>query len=407
MRVTTLFNRVLNLPGARVGSVQLRDGELVVELVRRRRRLRCPCGRPATTRYDTSRRYWRHLDLGTWKLWLLADIHRVDCRRCRRVRTEQVPWARPGARHTVEFEDQVAWLAQRMDKTSVARLMRCSWEAVDHIVARVVAPYLTDDRLNGLRRIGVDEISYRRGRKFLTVVADHDTGRVVWVGQGSGKQPLEEFFDALGARRATALQAITMDGSPAYRAVATDRAPQATICMDPFHIIKMVNEALELVFNADQPVPTTGQRTARTWRQARYALRAGQERLKDQHRDFLKALRRQRHRLFRAWELKEELRDFYRVVNPRHAIAYLNRWVTNALRLQIGAFDNLVRFIRRHFDAIVASVHLGLSNSRLEGINAKIRVIQRQGYGYHNPDSLTAMIYLRLGRIAIELPTQR
>jgi transposase len=106
------------------------------------------------------------------------DLPRVDCRACLRVRTEQVPWPRPGARHTRDFEDVAGWLAQRMDKTSVAKLPRCTWEAVDHIVARDVADHIDDSGLDGLYRIGPDEISYRRGHRYLTIVADHDTGRV-------------------------------------------------------------------------------------------------------------------------------------------------------------------------------------------------------------------------------------
>lgn len=134
-------------------------------------------------RYDTARRRWRHLDFGACQAWLEADIHRIDCRSCSRVRTEQVPWARPNARHTTDFENVAAWLAQRMDKASIARLLRCSWEAVDAIVTRVVADHIDDRRLDQLYRIGVDEISYKRGHKFLTIVADHDTGNVVWVGK--------------------------------------------------------------------------------------------------------------------------------------------------------------------------------------------------------------------------------
>jgi transposase len=108
---------------------------------------------------------------------LEADIHRIDCYACRRVRTEEVPWARPHARHTSDFENVVAWLAQRMDKTSISRLLRCSWEAVDAIIGRVVIDHIDDNRLDRLYRIGVDGISHKRGQKDLTIVADHDTGK--------------------------------------------------------------------------------------------------------------------------------------------------------------------------------------------------------------------------------------
>lgn len=234
MRVTTAFNRVLGLAGTVVRSVSFTDSGLVIEVRARSRRLVCPCGRVSRASYDRSVRRWRHLDFGACKVFLQAVIRRVDCRGCGRVRTELVPWARPGARHSSDFEDVVAWLGQRMDKAAIARMMRCSWEAVDAIVARVVAEHIHDSRLDGLARIGVDEISYRKGRKFLTVVADHDTGRVVWIGKSRDSKTFEEFFDALGPQRCAQVQAISADASGIYLPVARDRIPQATICMDPF-----------------------------------------------------------------------------------------------------------------------------------------------------------------------------
>jgi transposase len=222
VRLTTAFNRLLQLPGASVESVAFTDRGLIIGLRRRRRRMLCPCSRTVRARYDTSRRRWRHLDFGACQVWLEADIHRVDCRTCGRVRTEQVPWARPGARHTIDYEHVVAWLAQRMDKTSIAKLMRCSWEAVDAIVCRVVTDHIDDARLDHLYRIGVDEISYKRGRKFLTIVADHDSGRVVWVGKQRSKAAFEEFFTALGPERASAIEAISLDGSSVYLPVTRE-----------------------------------------------------------------------------------------------------------------------------------------------------------------------------------------
>jgi len=174
VRVTTAFNKILSIPSATVASVEFTPEGVVVGLRRRRGRPRCPCGRRATGVYDSSVRRWRHLDLGASKLWLQAEIRRLHCRRCGRVRTEEVPWARPRARHTRDFEDVVAWLAQRTDKTTITRLMRTSWETVAGIVERVVAEQIDTRRLTELLRLGVDEVSYRKGHRFLTVVADHD-----------------------------------------------------------------------------------------------------------------------------------------------------------------------------------------------------------------------------------------
>jgi transposase len=390
-----------------VASVAFTDVGIVLGLRRRGSWRVCPCGWRTRARYDSSRRRWRHLDFGACKVFLEADLYRLDCRACLRVRTEQVPWARPGARHTRDFEDLAGWLAQRMDKTSVAKLLRCTWEAVDHIVARVVADHIDDSRLDGLHRIGVDEISYKRGHRYLTIVADHDTNRVVWVGKDRSQAAFNAFFDALG-ERADQVQAISLDASSIYKTIATERIPQATICLDPFHVIGWAGEVIEAAYRTQAPeFPLgDGRPSRRDWRRARYALRAGKERLGQRHHAILGALRRHSYRLWRTWELKEQLRDLYRIVEPADAAGYLKRWCTAALRSRIPAYKTLVRRIRKHFDAIVAAVQLGMSNSRLEGINAKIRLIQRRGYGHANLDNLTAMIYLCLGGITITLPGQ-
>jgi transposase len=397
---------MLALPGASVTSVAFTDDGIVVGICNRNRRLRCPCGWSTRSRYDSSRRRWRHIDAGACKVWLEGEIRRLDCRRCRRVRTEEVRWARPGARHTRDFEDVVAWLVQRTDKTSTATLLRCSWEAVDNIVRRVVTEALDTDRLDALYRVGVDEISYRRGHQYLTIVADHDSGRVVWVAKGKRGKALEDFYGALGDERRARIEAVSMDLGTVYRDATRRGVPDAVICFDPFHVIQLANRALDLVYKAAGREHASGVGD-RNWRATRFALRAGAERLTAQQHELLNAFRRQRHRLWRAWELKEALRDLYRRVDPTMARPYLKRWITSATRSRIPAFVNLARSIRHNFEGIVAAVELGLSNSRLEGINAKIRLIQRRGYGYHSVDALAAVIYLCLGGITIQLPTQR
>jgi transposase len=144
------------------------------------------------------------------------------------VRTEDVPWARPAARHSRDLQDVVAYMAQRMDKTTVTRLLRVSWEAVAKIVIDVVTEHIDDDRLDNLFRIGVDEISSRKHHRYLTVVADHDRdGAVVWAKEGRDAATLEAFYDELGTGRCTQLQAVSLDMGNAYKAATDTKAPQA------------------------------------------------------------------------------------------------------------------------------------------------------------------------------------
>ena len=235
MRVTTAFNTMLGITGASVTTVEFTPAGVVVGLRLRRRKLTCPCGWETRATYDRSRRRWRHLDLGACRLFLEAEIRRLDCRACGRVRTEQVPWARPGARLTRDLEDLVSFLAQRCDKTTVARLLRISWASVHRAVVRVVAEALDPARLQGLFRIGVDEVSWRKGHRYLTVVADHDReGAVVWAAEGKDHSVLEAFYDELGPGGCAALQAVSLDMGGAYEKATTNKARHVRQCVDPF-----------------------------------------------------------------------------------------------------------------------------------------------------------------------------
>lgn len=407
MRVSTAFNRMLALPGVTVTDVAFTVAGIVVSVRLKKRRLHCPCGFSTRSRYDTKRRRWRHIDAGASKIWIECELRRLRCRRCARIVTEDVPFARPGARHSRDFEDVVAWLAQRTDKTTTATLMRCSWRAVDNIINRFVAEAIDESRLNGLYRIGVDEIAYRSGHRYLTVVADHDTGKVVWVAKGKRADALGSFFEALGPERCAQIEAVSMDLGTIYRKATRDYlSDDVAVCFDPFHVIQLTNRALDAVYKSLGREHASGVGD-RDWRAVRHALRAGAEKLSDSQLELLARIRRDRALLWRAWELKEALRDLYRRIEPADARAYLEYWIELASRSGIRAFENLATQIARCFDGIAAAVELGLSNARLEGVNGRIRLIQRRGYGYRSVDSLAASIYLCLGGITVQLPTQR
>ena len=162
VRATTAFNRTLGLPGAAVTGVRFaQEGVVVGVRLRRRRRVCSRCGQLCRATHDTVLCRWRHLDLGAQRCHLVCAVGRVKCADCG-VRVEAVPWARPGSRFTRDFEDVVAFLAQQMAKAPIARLMRIAWDTVGRIVERVIAERLDPRRLDGLRLIGVDEVSYRK-----------------------------------------------------------------------------------------------------------------------------------------------------------------------------------------------------------------------------------------------------
>ena len=406
MRVSTAFNKMLAIVGATVTAVTFSPDGIVVGLRRRRSKLVCPCGWGTRAVYDRHTRRWRHLDLAGSKLWLEAEIRRLRCRRCDRVRTEVVPWARPGARHTGDFQDLVAYMAQRMDKTTVTRLLRVSWDAVARIVGDVVAEQLDPARLEGLFRIGVDEVSWRKGHRYLTVVADHDRdGAVVWAKEGRDATTLEAFYDELGDQRCGQLQAVSLDMGGAYKKATDAKAPNARQCVDPFHLVKLANEAVDKTrrwaWNLHRDL---GLGSSRWVKRTRWALLKDPDHLNDSQLTVLHKLRLNRSVLYRCWQLKEGVRDLYRLADPADAGHHLDWWLAWACRSRIPAFVTLSRTVRANRDRILAAVELELSNSKLEGLNSKIRLINHRGYGHHSATALIAMIYLCCGGITVKLP---
>ncbi len=229
MRVQTAFNRMLRLPGASVIDVCLGgEGVIVCVRLRRRRRVCSGCGQTGRQLQIHDRRVkrWRHLDLGANRCVIECELRRLRCPACG-VRMEPVAWARPGAHHTRDLEDVVAWLAQQMAKTPITGLLRIGWDTVGRIVERVVADHLDDDRLAGLVAIGVDEISYRRGQRYLTSVVDHDSGAIVWCSPGRNARTLQAFFDELGPERRRSIRAVSIDMSGGYAKAIGDSVPQA------------------------------------------------------------------------------------------------------------------------------------------------------------------------------------
>ena len=206
MRDVSLWRGLLGVEKTVIERVEFdEDVELLVARVRPSKRQRGRCGvcRRRSPGYDAGagRRRWRTLDLGTVRAVLEADAPRVICRE-HGVVVASVPWARHDAGHTHAFDEQVAWLATQSSKSTVTELMRIAWRTVGAIITRVWADVDANcDRLAGLRRIGIDEISYKKGHKYLMVIVDHDQRRLVWAAPGRTSATVGEFFDLLGEER--------------------------------------------------------------------------------------------------------------------------------------------------------------------------------------------------------------
>jgi transposase len=337
-----------------------------------RERDRCGICRRRSPGFDLGegRRRWRALDLGTTLAFVEADAPRVSCRH-HGVVVCAVPWARHNSRFTDAFEDQVCWLAVNCSKTAVAQLMRVAWRSVGQICQRVAAETARDvDLLDGLRRIGIDEISHRKGQRYLTVVVCHDTGRLVWAAPGADRKTVEAFLDALGEERCKQVELVSCDMAAWIAAPITERLPDAVRCVDPFHVIKLATDALDEirreVWNEARRAGQT--QTARDLKGARFALWKNPEHLTARQRAKLADVQKTNRPLYRAYLLKEQLRQIYRLPADA-AIALLDGWITWARRCRLGPFRKLANTVTEQRPGIVAAIQHGLSNARVEAIN--------------------------------------
>ena len=403
MRVTTLLRRLLGVTQIYVERVQLRTtGMLSVSVRPSWRRSRCGvCGRRAP-RYDRQpARLWRHVPWGRTTVWLRYAPWRVSCGRCG-VRVEQVSWAAHGSAFTAPLEELAAYLAQVTDRTTASRLVGICWPALGSIVERVVARRLESTRLAGLRRIGVDEFSYRKRHHYLTVVVDHDRRRVVWAGAGRSAETLEAFFDRLGPAGCARIELVTADLAASYQKAVRARVPQARVVFDRFHVERLAADAVDDVRRAEQR--RLGKRAAKALKGTRYALLKHPARLQPGEARRLARLRRQNRALNRAYELKEYLATILEQATPGEADELLNEWLDWAARSRLAPFVKLARTIRKHAVGILAYLDTRMTNGPVEGINNKLRVIARRAYGFHSPGPLISMLYLCCGGIELAPP---
>ena len=414
MRATTVFKRLMDLPGVTVSDVDVQPTKVVVTVKLRNKKLSCPhCEFTAKARYDTRpvSSSWRHLDFGRWRLEVRADLRRIDCP-THGARTEGVPFARGGSRFTRDFEDLVGWLATTMDKTALCRLVRIDWDTTGRIIERVMATGLDPTRLDNLFVIGADEVSWRKGHSYVTLVSNHATGTFVWGEEGKDTATLDRFFDELGEERSAQITAVSMDMGAAFEKSARKpgHATKAVICFDPFHVVQAGTQALEKVrrqvWQDLRQLPD--QDAARRFKGARWCLLRNPGDLTDDESATLRKIKRRGGDLWRAYALKEALRAIFAGdLTEEEVGVLLDRFCSRAQRSGMRPFVTLAQTVRKRREGILAAVRLGVNNARHEGLNRRVRLIINRAYGFHSANAALALIMVTLGPIKHVLAHER
>lgn len=410
----SVWRRTLGVDRATViGEIDFdEESETVVVHVRPRRSTKRRCGRCGVRApgYDQGegRRRWRALDLGTLMCYLESDSPRVTCP-AHGITVAQVPWARHDAGHTRDFDDQAAWLVTHTSKSAVQELLRIAWRTVGSIIERVVAEgRAAHDPFEGLTRIGIDEISYKKGHRYLTICVDHDTGRLLWAGVGREKATLAQFFDLLGEERCQKIRLVSADAAEWIGKMVWRRCRNATLCIDPFHVVQWVSGALDLVrAEVWKSARKDGLvQEAKELKGARFALWKNPENLTERQKVKLDRIAELNEPLYRAYLMKEQLRLII-ATKGEPSLAMLDAWLEWVATSEIPAFVEVGRKIKNNHAGIQAALTHNLSNGLIESTNTKLRVLHRMAFGFKKPEHLIALALLDRGGYCPSLPGRR
>jgi transposase len=345
-------------------------------------------------------RTWRHLGAFGHPVLIRMKLFRVLCGRCG-VRTMAAPWARTGSVFTTSFENEVTWFVQRTDRTATSEYFGISWVTVGKIAQRVVEEKLDPNLLDDLGAIGVDEICYGRPKKYLTVVVDLLTGRVVWSAEGQSSATLGRFFRELGARRRKNIRIVAMDMDNAYEKAVRKWLKQAEIVYDRFHVVQLVTKAVDEVRRelmralGDDP-------DERKWvKGSRFALLKNPWNLTRSEKEKISIIAQRNRKLYRAYLLKEAILGILGGTDLPEADREFKKWYGWARRSRLEPFRRLASTLRGRWDGIRRFLELRLSNALAEGYNSKIRLISHRAFGFHSSAALVAMIFLCCSGVTI------
>ena len=339
------------------------------------------CGSPAPRVHSSSTRAVRDLDFASARVWLRYTSRKVFCPACRKVVVEDLELAGPWQRVTRRLARLVHELCKVMSVSDVARHLALDWKSVKAIDKQFLEEDYGRTDCRGLRILAVDEIALRKGHSYMTVLIDYETGRVVWMGEGRGKRALSEFFEGMSEEEKAALEAISMDMHEPYIQAVREAAPHVKIVFDLFHVVAAYGRLIDRVRMSEYRKASDPER--QVFKGARYLLL--KRRLADPaDREHLEELLKLNETLFFVYILRDMLVRIWRYRYRAWAARALEEWCELAREV---AHPELVRFARmldRHREGILNHCDYPIHNSKLEGINARIKLIKRKAYGYRD-----------------------
>ena len=397
-----LFTAALGLqPPWEVSKVDFNPAEGRLDLyISRERGSKHPCPKCGTNCnvHDTQARTWRHLNFFQYRAYIYCDIPRIKCQ-THGVLQVETPWSRPGSGFTLLFEAFMLELSKVMPVNSLAKMVG----EHDTRIWRVISHYVEEARhkqdFSKVISVGIDETSSKRGHNYVSIFVDLDESRVIYATEGKDAKTVEAFKDDLQKHNGEPGQVkdICCDMSPAFIKGAAENFPQAAITFDKFHVMKIVNEAVDQVRRQEQL-------ENKYLKSTRYIWLKNPENLTVKQNDKLKSLSKMNLKTARAYSIKLSLQEFWSIEDPAAAAAYLKRWYFWATHSRLEPIKEVAYTIKRHWYGIIEYITSRINNGILEGINSLIQATKRKARGYRNVKNMITIIYLTCGKLRIDLP---
>jgi transposase len=403
MSNSKLLSRMLRLKGLKITCFEFkhRDKELHLGVKPYKNGCRCPhCKRRGRIVFHGSEcRSWDDPAVLGMRIALHYAPKEIECPTHGRVQ-EEIPWAAVYSRITYRLEYRICALCQIMSQKAAAEILKIAPSTLSDLLHRIISRTRSGHKIRGLVTVGVDEISYCKGRKFATIVYDLERSCVLWVGKGKGRETIDQFFQqALSRGQRERIQWASCDMSQTYIQAIKHHCPTATLVIDRFHIVKALNGAVDEVRKEEwRQLDTHGRKAIKglRWLLSLHSRNRG----KGQTR-FLNRLRNSNRRIHRAWVLKDEFEHFWNYRSLTAAKRFLKRWMTAALKSRIPSLRDFVATLRTHYENIITFIERPLTNAVSEGINRIIKIVKNRASGFRNLESFADLIFLTVGDLDI------
>ncbi len=402
MRLETCIRKGLRLKAHTVSRVE-EEGDHLVAVIERIPGRRLVCGRCSrrTRKVHSQRgvREWRDLSVRDKALVLRYAPCRVDCEACGAV-TEYLPWANPWQRVTRALATSIAVLSRSLSWSETANHFGVNWKTVSTVVKRAVEWGLKNRRWKPLHVIGIDEVSRRKGHRYLTLVYDLERRQLVWAGENRDADTMRSFFAWLGPRRGRSIRTVCCDMWSVYLDALWENLPYALVVFDRFHVVRHLNQAVDEV-------------RRQTWRQLHGADRVAFKKtrwlwlknpwmLSPDQRTRLSALCRKNQPIVRAYYLKEAFQRFWDYKREGWSLPYLRKWLWWASHSRLAPFKTFAKMIQKHLEGIVAWTTLRVSNGAVEAMNNNVKAVSHRAHGYRTTETFIAAIWHGLGGLPLE-----